>query len=109
MTEYTKGDIKKQVLNETLRAYEEATEIAKNLSAMNPVVLGLANNLSLFYHNEIKYKKTIEIAKSALEKADKEFINIPDEDEGNIDFFSVYNLLKENIDMWVSEEEENNK
>ena len=109
MAEFTDGDIKKKVLDEALKAYEEATEIAKNLSYLNPIVLGLANNFSLFYYEEINdNKKAIEIAKNAVEKADKEFVNIPDEDDGNIDLNSVYILLKENIDIWINEEKENN-
>ena len=42
---------------------------------------------------------------SVVEKADKELPNIDEDADENRDTVSIYNLLKENLDMWVSEEE----
>ena len=106
IAEYAEGDLKKQVSDDALKAYDEATEIAKSLPVLNPIGLGLALNFSVFYYEVINdHKKAIEIAKAAVEKADKELPNIDEDADENRDTVSIYNLLKENLDMWVSEEE----
>ena len=77
IAEYAEGDLKKQVSDDALKAYDEATEIAKTLPVLNPIALGLALNFSVFYYEVINdHKKAIEIAKAAVEKADKELPNI---------------------------------
>ena len=107
IAEYAEGDLKKEVSDGGLKSYEEATEIAKNLPVLNPIALGLALNFSVFYYEVINdHKKAIEIAKTAVEKADKELPNIDEDADENRDTVSIYNLLKENLDMWTSEEEE---
>ena len=109
IAEYADGDLKKQVSDDALKAYDEATEIAKTLPVLNPIALGLALNFSVFYYEVINdHKKAIEIAKAAVEKADKELPNIDEDADENRDTVSIYNLLKENLDMWVSEEEGDN-
>ena len=106
IAEYAEGDLKKKVSDDALKAYEEATEVAKSLPVLNPIGLGLALNFSVFYYEVINdHKKAIEIAKTAVEKADKELPNIDEDADENRDTVSIYNLLKENLDMWVSEEE----
>ena len=106
IAEYAEGDLKKQVSDDALKAYEEATEVAKTLPVLNPIGLGLALNFSVFYYEVINdHKKAIEIAKTAVDKADKELPNIDEDADENRDTVSIYNLLKENLDMWVSEEE----
>ena len=85
IAEYAEGDLKKQVSDDALKAYL---------------------NFSVFYYEVINdHKKAIEIAKAAVEKADKELPNIDEDADENRDTVSIYNLLKENLDMWVSEEE----
>ena len=49
--------------------------------------------------------KAIQIASDALDKANKELPNIDEDAEENRDTVSIVNLLKENLDMWKSEEE----
>ena len=51
-------------------------------------------------------KKQIAISKTVVEKADHKFPNIDEEADENRDTVSIYNLLKENLDMWNSEEKE---
>ena len=106
IAEYAEGDLKKQVSDDALKSYDEATEIAKTLPVLNPIALGLALNFSVFYYEVINdHKKAIEIAKAAVDKADKELPNIDEDADENRDTVSIYNLLKENLDMWVNEEE----
>lgn len=107
IAEYAEGDLKKQVSAAALDAYNKATEYAKNLKVLNPIGLGLALNFSVFYYEVIDdHKKAIEIAKTAVENADKELPNIDEDADENRDTVSIYNLLKENLDMWTSEAEE---
>ena len=106
IAEYAEGDLKKQVFDDTLIAYDEASEIVKTLLVLNPITLDLALNFYVFYYEVINdHKKAIEIAKTAVEKADKELPNIDGDSDENRDTISIYNLLKENLDLWVSEEE----
>ena len=51
------------------------------------------------------HAKAIQIASDALDKANKELPNIDEDAEENRDTVSIVNLLKENLDMWKSEEE----
>jgi len=107
--EYAEGDLKKQASEDALKAYDDATEVVKSLTVLNPNVLGLALNFSVYYYEIMNdHKKAIEIAKVAVEKADKELPNIDEDADENRDTVSIYNLLKENLDMWVNEEEGNN-
>ena len=53
-------------------------------------------------------KKQLKLLKLLLKKADKELPNIDEDADENRDTVSIYNLLKENLDMWVSEEEGDN-
>ena len=106
IAEYAEGELKKLVCDNALKAYEEATEIAKSLPKLSPVSLGLALNFCVFYYEIVNdHKKAIEMAKTAIENAEKEIVNINEDDDGNKDYVDIYNYFKENLDYWVSEEE----
>ena len=76
------------------------------MPVLNPNALGLALSYSVFYYENFNdHKKAIEIAKTAIDNADKELLNIDKDADENIDTISIYNLLKENYDNWVNEEE----
>lgn len=108
IAEYAEGDLKDQVVEDALKSYDEATKIAKDLPVLNPIRLGLVLNFSVFYYEaKNDHKKAIEIAKEAVDLADKELPNIDEDADENRDTVSIYNLLKENLDMWTSEDEEN--
>ena len=49
----------------------------------------------------------IKVAEESYEKASKEMPNIDEDADENRDAVSIVNLLKENLDMWKSEAEEN--
>ena len=73
---------------------------------LSHISLGLALNFSVFYYEIINdHKKAIEMAKTAIEKAEKEILNIDEDCDENKDYVDVYNYFKENLDIWVSEEE----
>ncbi len=107
IAEYAEGDLKKQVTDDALKAYQDATNAAKELPVLNPIGLGLVLNFSVFYYEAMNdHKKAIEIAKAAIDKAEKEIPNIDEDAEENKDTMSIFSLLKENLDMWNSEEGE---
>ena len=106
IAEFAEGDLKKQASDDAKKAYDEAVEVVKSLPALNPIYLGLALSYSVFYYEIFnEHKKAIEIAKAAIDKADKELPNIDEDADENRDTISIYNLLKENLDNWVNEEE----
>ncbi len=108
IAEYAEDELKKEVTEDALKSYNEATTLAKNLKVLNPISLGLALNFSVFYYEAMNdHEKGIKIASEALNEANKELPNIDEEAEENRDTVSIVNLLKENLDMWKSEEEEN--
>lgn len=107
IAEYASDDLKTQVAEDALNAYNEASTIAKNLGVLNPIALGLALNFSVFYY-EVKndHDTACKIATEAIEKADKELPNIDEDADENRDTVSIVNLLKENLEMWKSENED---
>ena len=107
IAEYATDELKTQVSDDALNAYNEASSIAKSLGVLNPIALGLALNFSVFYY-EVKndHDTACKIAQEAIDKADKELPNIDEDAEENRDTVSIVNLLKENLEMWKSETEE---
>ena len=107
IAEYAEGSLKKEVSDGALAAYNQANDFAKSLKVLNPIKLGLSLNFSVFYYEVMNdHKKAIEIAKSAVDEAEKELPNIDEDADENRDTVSIFNLLKENLDMWTSEEED---
>jgi 14-3-3 protein epsilon len=106
IAEYAHGENKENASNNALDSYKQASEFAKNLSPINPIALGLALNLSVFYY-EIMNDKSLacDIAKKTLDLADKE-LNVIDSGEDNNDILSIVNLMRENLEMWKFEGEE---
>ena len=107
IAEYAGDDLKAKVAEDALNAYNDASSIAKNLPVLNPIALGLALNFSVFYF-EVKndHDTACKIASEAIDKADKELPNIDEDAEENRDTVSIVNLLKENLEMWKSENDD---
>jgi len=109
IAEYAKGELKDKVSQSALDAYGKASDDAKNLTAIHPIRLGLALNFSVFHYEVMgEHEKACEIAKDVLDVANKEMANIedPEEDENHRDALSIVNLLRENLDMWKMEAED---
>ena len=109
IAEYAQGDLKESVGNAASESYRMATESAKNLSPIHPIGLGLALNYSVFYYEVLNnHEKACEIAKETLDTAQKELPKVEDEDNDECrDAISIINLLRENLEMWKIEAEEN--
>jgi 14-3-3 protein epsilon len=107
IAEYAQGDLKQKVADGALNSYKQASDSAKALSAIHPIVLGLSLNFSVFYYEVMNDHETAcKIAKDTLDLANKELPNIDDEDETHRDAMSIINLLRENLEMWKQEEAE---
>jgi 14-3-3 protein epsilon len=110
IAEYAQGDLKDKVSKGALEAYDSASKDSKNLSPIHPISLGLALNFSVFYYEVMgDHEKACVIAKDVLDIANKEMSQIedPEENENHRDALSIINLLRENLDMWKMEAEEN--
>ena len=108
IAESVEGDLKDKVGKDALSAYQEASDNAKDLPVLNPISLGLALNFSVFHYEVMNDHDTaIKIASDAYDKASKELPNIDEDAEENRDAVSIINLLKENLDMWKSEGDDN--
>jgi 14-3-3 protein epsilon len=110
VAEYAQGDLKDSVATAASESYRLATESAKNLSPIHPIGLGLALNYSVFYYEVLNnHEKACEIAKETLDVAQKELPKCEEtyyNDECR-DAISIINLLRENLEMWKIEAEEN--
>lgn len=109
IAEYAKGDLKETVTNGASESYKLASEISKKLSPIHPIGLGLALNYSVFYYEVLNnHEKACEIAKDTLDIAQKELPKVEDEDNDDCkDAISIINLLRENLEMWKIDAEEN--
>lgn len=106
IAEYAQNELKQQVSDGASAAYKSANELAKQLPATHPISLGLALNYSVFYYEVLNdHARACEIAKTTLDAASPELENA-DSDE-NADSISILNLLRENLEMWKIEAEEN--
>jgi len=108
IAEYAQGELKTKVSESALTAYQEATESAKTLSTIHPIVLGLALNFSVFHYEAMNDHETAcKIAKTTLDNSSKELPqNVDEDDEQYRDAMSIINLLKDNLEMWKSEGED---
>jgi 14-3-3 protein epsilon len=108
IAEYAQGDLKDKTGKEALNAYKQASEHAKELSSVNPIALGLALNFSVFYYEVMNDHETAcSIAKETLDNANKELPGIEnDDDDTHRDALSIINLLRENLEMWKIEGED---
>ena len=108
IAESSEGNIKIQAEDSASKAYIEAIKRTSKLYILNPVRLELYLNYSVFLYEFLNDRiKAIDIAKKASSEADMELPNI-DENE-NKDTVYLYNLLKENVECWESEEYEDEK
>ncbi|CDS42880.1 14-3-3 protein zeta:delta [Echinococcus multilocularis] len=104
--ENAKGEDHKQVVEASLKAYEEATEIAnEKLSCTHPIRLGLALNYSVFYYEIMNSPdRACQLAKKAFDDA------VSDVDSANDDSYKdstlIMQLLRDNLALWTSDPEE---
>jgi len=106
IAEYAQNDLKQQVAEGASSAYKSANDLAKDLSPIHPISLGLALNYSVFYYEVYgDHQKACEIAKITLDAATPLLENADSEE--NADAVSILDLLRENLEMWKIEAENN--
>lgn len=85
-------------------AYEEASAACKSMLPTNPIRLGLALNVSVFYY-EIKREpeKAISTAKEAFDAAIAKLDELNDTDYK--DATLIIQLIRDNLTLWASDED----
>ena len=107
IAENVDGDTKKKYADLGLAAYNAALEDSKSIDYKNPIKLGLALNLSVFYYEVVANKEeACKLAKETLDKAKDALAGVDEDDDEAKDAMSIVNLLQENLDMWNSEDDE---
>ena len=108
IAENVDGDLKKKYADLGLDSYNAALDASKSIDYKNPIKLGLALNLSVFYYEVVANRdEACKLAKETLDKS-KEALQGVDEEEDEVkDAMSIVNLLQENLEMWNAETEGN--
>ena len=107
IAENVNGELKKKYADLGLQAYNAALDSAKSIDYKNPIKLGLALNLSVFYYEVVANKdEACKLAKETLDKAKDALAGVDEDDDEAKDAMSIVNLLQENLDMWNSEDDD---
>jgi len=105
LAEFTSGDRHNEVAQHSLSSYKEANDLCSNLACTNPIKLGLALNFSVFYYEVMNDAVTAcQIANDAFQQGIQQLEKI--EDDQYKDSTTILQLLKENIDMWSADLEQ---
>ena len=116
LTECTVEEARKEAIEGALQAYEAGSDIAKaELAVVNPILLGLALNFSVFYYEILKSpEKAFSHARSAYDEA-YQALNSDDstksDEEAKKLVQTILELLRDNCNLWQSDiqaNEENN-
>eukprot|EP00512_Aurantiochytrium_limacinum_P000039 CAMPEP_0171486712 /NCGR_PEP_ID=MMETSP0958-20121227/1239_1 /TAXON_ID=87120 /ORGANISM="Aurantiochytrium limacinum, Strain ATCCMYA-1381" /LENGTH=178 /DNA_ID=CAMNT_0012019615 /DNA_START=587 /DNA_END=1123 /DNA_ORIENTATION=- len=106
LAEFTQNDHRSKASEEALRSYNEAQRIAQDLPAANTIRLGLALNLSVFYHEIMQdFRRARDIAQTALDGANSELDQI-EADEDYRDASLILQLIKDNLQLWHAEQQQ---
>lgn len=104
--EYTVGDKRKEVGDNSLKAYQAASEIAeKELAPTHPIRLGLALNFSVFYYEILNDSDSAcKLAKKAFDDAIADLDSLPE--DSYKDSTLIMQLLRDNLTLWTSDMQE---
>lgn len=104
--EYTTGDKRKEVGDNSLKAYQAASEIAeKELAPTHPIRLGLALNFSVFYYEILNDSDSAcKLAKKAFDDAIADLDSLPE--DSYKDSTLIMQLLRDNLTLWTSDMQE---
>ena len=87
-----------------LEGYNAASDLCKELSACDPIRLGLALNFSVFHYEVLNnHKAACELGEKALSDALEKIDEVPE--DVFRDAKSIIELLKENLSLWKEENE----
>jgi len=101
LAESASGPNREEIGQKALTAYNEATNIAKELTSTDPIRLGLALNFSVFYYEIMNSAdNAIALAKNAFDTAIEQLEAISD--DSYKDSTLIMQLLRDNITLWTS-------
>ena len=103
----TEDQERKDVGDKSLKAYQEASDIAKEkLASTHPIRLGLALNFSVFHYEIMNSpEKACKLAKSAFDDAIAELDNLTE--ESYKDSTLIMQLLRDNLTLWTADMQDN--
>lgn len=105
LAEFLAGDKRKQVADQALEAYEQATASASSLSPTLPIRLGLALNFSVFHYEIMAAaSQACQLAKKAFDDALVEIDSLSE--DCYKDSTLIMQLLRDNLSLWTSEVQE---
>jgi len=108
LAEYPTGDDRQASAERALEAYKSASEIAQELLPTNPIRLGLALNFSVFYYDIMNSPdNAIQLAKQTFDDAIEKLEHL--QDESYKDSTLIMQLLRDNITLWTSNADEDEK
>ncbi|KAL3107031.1 hypothetical protein niasHT_019427 [Heterodera trifolii] len=100
ISEIAMGDDTKTAIKNTKIFYNQAAELAAQLTPSNPTRLGVALNLSVFYYKKNAVKKAMNISYKALEEANAEIKTFKRGQKLHEDSTSCIEMMRENIKLW---------
>ncbi|KAL2466651.1 14-3-3-like protein GF14 mu [Abeliophyllum distichum] len=103
LAEFKTGNERKEVADQSLKAYETATTTAEaELPPTHPIRLGLALNFSVFYYEIMNSpERACHLAKQAFDEAISELDNL--NEDSYKDSTLIMQLLRDNLTLWTSD------
>merc|ERR1712187_1026772 len=108
IAEFSDGDAKAKAAENARLAYEEAHKVAeKDLAVTHPIRLGLALNYSVFQYEGLQNPgEACKMARTAFEDAIAELDSVGE--ESYKDSTLIMQLLRDNLTLWTSDDEQGN-
>lgn len=103
LAEVATGEERKNVIDESQRAYNDAFDIAKQqMQPTHPIRLGLALNFSVFYYEILNAPdRACHLAKQAFDDAIAELDTL--NEDSYKDSTLIMQLLRDNLTLWTSD------
>ncbi|KAL8461112.1 hypothetical protein ACS0TY_031748 [Phlomoides rotata] len=103
LAEFKSGNDRKEVADQSLKAYELATTAAEaELPPTHPIRLGLALNFSVFYYEILNApERACHLAKQAFDEAISELDTL--NEDSYKDSTLIMQLLRDNLTLWTSD------
>jgi len=109
IAEFSVGDAKSKAAENARVAYQDASNVAeKDLAVTHPIRLGLALNYSVFQYEVLSNPdEACKMARTAFEDAIAELDNVAE--DSYKDATLIMQLLRDNLTLWTSDQEEANR
>merc|ERR1711879_1046370 len=108
IAEFSDGDKKSKAAESARQAYQDAQNVAeKDLAVTHPIRLGLALNFSVFQYEVLQNpEEACKTARTAFEDAIAELDSVAE--DSYKDSTLIMQLLRDNLTLWTSDQEEGN-